>query len=508
MSDITQAALRGVRWNYIGVVTRSGSNFIIGIFLARLLGPKPFGELAAATFVVGIANLLADAGFTSALVQAPKLTDLQIRYVFTVQFLIAIAMTLGCAAISPLVALSFHDPAVRAVLIGISPLFVLQALGQTANALLRRDLKFRTLQIAQLVSYFLGYLVLGIPMAILGGGVWSLVAAQLVQASLYAVMLYWQVRHPIKPTLDSSGAVLMRFGAKVTASNIINYGISNADNFFVGTTFGSTALGFYNRAFSLANQPAETIVGTLQQVLFASCSRAEGRKDAIRRAYLACLSGVAFVTVPIFWGVAGSAASVVTVLYGTQWQPAAPLFEPLMIALSMHALMAMAGPILSSLNLVHREIQTQTISLVIAVAAFSVASRYSSLAMAWAVCGVYVARCIVVSYPVKAVLSIRWRDFLQAVAGPLLLGLTAFLSARALNSFAQHRGIGAGFTLSIVAAGTAGILVILVLLAGRRLIPSGLAGFIVTSTPSFAARLSWVLPQRTIMPHEAIEPTL
>ena len=494
MSDITKAALKGVRWNYLGIVTRSGSNFVIGIFLARLLGPKPFGELAAATFVVGIANLLADAGFTSALVQAPVLTAIQIRYVFTVQVLIAIAMSAGCAAVSPLVALSFHDPAVRAVMLGISPLFILQAAGQTANALLRRDLSFRTLQIAQLMSYFVGYLLVGIPMALLGGGVWSLVCAQLVQAALYAGTLYWAVRHPVRPTLDASGAVLLRFGAKVMASNIINYGITNADNFVVGNRFGSTELGFYNRAFSLANQPAETIVGTLQQVLFASCSRAEGRKDAIRRAYLACLSAVAFVTVPLFWAVAGCASTVVLFLYGKQWAPAAPLFGPLMIALSMHALMAMAGPILASLNLVHREIQSQAASFVIAVCAFVVASRHSLLAVAWSVCGVYVARCILATWPVQHALDLRWRDLLRVIAGPLLLGCTAVATAHAVNAFAQARGLKPVIAIVFVAAVTSVALAVLVLIAGRILIPRELSALATTAMPAVAARLSWILP--------------
>ncbi len=41
------------------------------LILARLLGPQPSGQVAAAQVIVGFANLLADGGFELALVQAP-----------------------------------------------------------------------------------------------------------------------------------------------------------------------------------------------------------------------------------------------------------------------------------------------------------------------------------------------------------------------------------------------------------------------------------------------------
>ena len=423
MSTITKSAFSALRWNYLGFFLRSGSNFLIGIFLARLLGPKPLGQLAAATFVVGIANLIADAGFTSALIQAPALDALQIRFVFTAQFLIAIAMTVLCAALAGPAALFVHDPAVREVIQSISPLFILQAFGQTANALLRRDLQFRTLQTIQLISYFVGYLLIGIPMAYFGYGVWSLVVAQLVQSAFYAALVYGHVRHPVRPGLHVSGAGLLRFGAKTTASNIVNYGVSNVDNFVVGRVFGVPDLGLYNQAFRLASAPTDGIVGTVQQVLFASASRAQGRMQSIRRAYLACLSGVGFIVLPTFWALAVCAPTAILGIYGERWRPAAILFRPLVLALSLHALMAMAGPVLSSLNLVQREVQAQTITLVVAVIVFVTSSRISLVAVCWGALGVYAFRFLIMTRPALMALELRWRDVSRNLAGPSLLAL-------------------------------------------------------------------------------------
>jgi O-antigen/teichoic acid export membrane protein len=441
MSTMTRTAFSALRWNYAGFFARSGSNFIIGILLARLLGPKPFGQIAAAMLVIGIANLVTDAGFTSALIQTPELTDLQIRYVFTLQFLIAMGMTIFCALVSPWVASAFHDPAVRNVLLAISPLFLLQACGQTSNALLRRNLAFRTLQIAEVSSYLLGYLLVGVPLAFAGAGVWSLVAAQMTQSAINATLLFFKVRHGIYPTFHRSGRDLLRYGAKVTLTNLVNYGISNTDTFVVGHWFGSTSLGFYNRAFNLPNAPTDGVVNSLQGVLFASCSRAEGRIVSLRRAYLACLAAIAFIVLPVFWSVSASASTVMVGLYGERWRSAAPLLRPLALALSVHALMAMAGPILSALNLVEREVYAQLRALIVTLALFWVAVRFSVQALAWAVLVAYLCRFLFATYPTLRALELRWSDVWRVLAGPVLLGGLTAVSVGAVNAALRHAGI-------------------------------------------------------------------
>ena len=75
-------------WSYAGVVTRMISQFIIGIVLARLLGPEPFGLVAVAWLIIGICNLFADFGFGSALIQRKEIDARDIRYAFSIQMLI------------------------------------------------------------------------------------------------------------------------------------------------------------------------------------------------------------------------------------------------------------------------------------------------------------------------------------------------------------------------------------------------------------------------------------
>ncbi|MBW4028843.1 MAG: lipopolysaccharide biosynthesis protein [Acidobacteria bacterium] len=492
MSTMTRTAFTALRWNYVGFFARSGSNFMIGILLARLLGPKPFGQIAAAMLVIGIANLITDAGFTSALIQTPALTDLQIRYVFTSQFLIALGMTLVCALASPWVASAFHDPAVRGVLLAISPLFLLQACGQTSNALLRRKLAFRTLQIAEVSSYLLGYLLVGVPLAFAGAGVWSLVAAQMTQSTINAALLYFHVRHSIYPTFDRSGRHLLRFGVKVTLTNIVNYGISNTDTFVVGHWFGSTSLGFYNRAFNLPGAPADGVVNSLQGVLFASCSRAEGRLGSLRRAYLACLAAIAFIVLPPFWAVAAAPATVMVGLYGERWRSAAPLLRPLALALSLHALMAMAGPILSAVNLVEREVYAQLRALVVTLAIFWIAVRFSVHALAWGVLVAYLCRFLLATYPTLRVLQLQWNDVLRVLAGPVLVAILSAVSVGTLNVALMHAGLPPSVAILLLLSTGSMVVLLAIVLAKGFFFPAEFGDLLrkgMTGAPPAAMRL-------------------
>ena len=188
MADhLTQRSFSALLWGYAGFLTRAVAGFVSGLVLARLLGPKPFGQVAAASLVCGFATLLADGGFNLAIVQAPQLEEADVRFAFTFQFLIGSVLTIFCMLIAPNVAGAFHDPTITNVLRFTSLLFTTQTFGQISTALLKRQMAFRRLQVAQIGSYLIGYVLVGIVMAMRGWGVWSLIAAQLVQSAGYSL---------------------------------------------------------------------------------------------------------------------------------------------------------------------------------------------------------------------------------------------------------------------------------------------------------------------------------
>jgi O-antigen/teichoic acid export membrane protein len=160
---------------------------MIGLVLARLLGPATYGLMAIAWIVLGPAMIIADAGLGLALVQRQLLTSEAIRYCFCPQSMIGLVVAGILCAIAPFWAAFLAMPELENVLLALSSIVLVQAFGLTAVNLLRRCLDFRRLQLLQVAALLSSTLLVSLPLALAGMGVWSLVAGALMNVAIVAV---------------------------------------------------------------------------------------------------------------------------------------------------------------------------------------------------------------------------------------------------------------------------------------------------------------------------------
>ena len=466
-TSLSHRAMIAMQWNYGGFLFRTLAGIGVSVVLARLLGPEPFGLIGVAALLFGLGNQIADGGFSSALIQARDLDQRRIRSVFTAQVLIGLSMTVAAYISAPLIAGIFHHAGVADVIRQTAPLFVTQSFGHTATGLLKRRMAFKPVQSAQIASY-IGYAGCATVLALAGYGVQSLIAAQLVQALVYSVCVYAVVRHSVRPCFDASGAGLLWFGSKITSANILNWMISNVDNFVVGRTFGPVSLGLYSRAFNLASNPSEGFVGAVQQVLFAACSRVDQNHERMRRAYVTCVSGVSLVCFPVFLTCSAASYPIITALYGNRWADAAPLFCAFTLAMPLFCLMALAGPVLSASDRMNQDIRAQAVSLGVCAVLVMLASLISVRAVAYSLPIAYAFRFWRVTQPVLLLLRLRWSDVWDVVAGPAWAGLfTAGCVYVTANLIAAVGGVTGGLLLGVLSlVGASAFFVILVTAAG------------------------------------------
>jgi lipopolysaccharide exporter len=457
--NLTRTTGRALRWNYLGVVVRLFLSFGINILLTRLLGPKPFGELAIAMIVFGFGNLLATVGITSALIQKPELDDRDIRFCFTCQMAVGIFMTLLLLATAPLWAIFFHAPGVTPVLRVFSLLFLFQTFGTTAIALLNRKQDSRTIQIVSIVSYLIAYLGIGVPLALLGAGIWSLVLAQLSQAFFSSLIAYGKVRHSLMPRFHPDHMGMLTFGFRILGANICSWGISNLDNTVVGRVSGQVPLGLYSRAFSLAAMPAEGIISGLLQVLLPAFARVQADTAKLSRVYASAFGALLLVLAPMFAAMAAAPDAVVLGLYGRKWIGAVAFFQPLALAIPINAITALSGPTLAARGKPQREFHMQFLTVAIAAIAFIVAVRWSVLALSWTVLAVYLVRFALLTGAANREIGGSWRGLLVSSWPGLALALIAASSARALDLFflpthdvARLAVVGSGSALCVLAA--------------------------------------------------------
>lgn len=472
-SSLVSRSLKALKWSYAGLLARIGLQLIAQIVIARLIGPSAFGSASAAIFVMAVTYLVAELGLGPALIQQksdPTAHDLRLvlrRIVIATSF--AALITIVC---SEYVALFWGDPDVGPLIECLIVALVAQAAGLISLALLRRQLDFKWIQIAQVSGYFVGFVVVGIAVASAGGGAWSLVSAWIAQNIFTTVLLYWRTRHPIDFWRSASDANqgIVGYGYRILLTNIANWTIENIDNLMIGRAFGTHALGTYTVSYNLVRTPTNHLVTSIQQVLFPASAQAHSSTDGHALAYLIVVWVVSLIAFPVFLSVAVLAPTVVDALYGAKWESAATILLPLAIAMPFHAVMAVGGPILWGRGQAIRELKVQAVLAIAMVALLILLANFSMTAMVWGVVAVYFCRAVWIQSQVASTLGIEHKSLFRALHPGLVVG---FVSATVIflgNNLWQEVGLSSLPRLGVAVA-TGALLAAGVLALARKLLP-------------------------------------
>jgi lipopolysaccharide exporter len=345
VAPLSKSTFKGLQWTYgasiVGSLLQVGYTAAMG----RLLSPADFGVLAIALVFLRFGQYFAQMGVGPALIQSPTMTDRKIRTAFAMNVVLSTTVALVFVAIAGLSRNLLDDASVVPVVRVMAAGMVLGGLGTTAEALLRRELRFRQLAINQLVSFAVGYLLVGLSAAALGAGVWSLVAAHLSQTALHTVMNVTARRHPMRGGWNRREAVeLVSFGGRVSIIGFTEFLGTSLDTLVIGRVAGGAPLGQYNRAYLLVNLPLERLMHGVQSVLFPAFSQIQEERERLARVYRSALGVAAAVLIPTATGMAMAAAPLVRVVLGDQWTLAGQVL-PFLAFSAVGSLLALLGAI-------------------------------------------------------------------------------------------------------------------------------------------------------------------
>ena len=191
-----------------------------------------------AIVVIGFVTLFRDLGVGSAVIQRGGASSEWLSTLFWLAVASGIAVTIVTILVAPLIAEVYREPALTDILRALSLSFAITGLGVVHQAVLERDLRYRSVAKVETSASIAGS-VAALVLAVAGGGVWSLVALTLVTA-LVGSALFWSAsgwRPGFVFTLrdaHSGGS----FGAGLTPFNLANYLARNADYFLIGRSLG------------------------------------------------------------------------------------------------------------------------------------------------------------------------------------------------------------------------------------------------------------------------------
>lgn len=426
LSNLADRAIRGVFWSAIERLGPQVVQFVISIVLARLLLPEQFGLIGMLSIFLGLGKLFLDSGFGQALIQKRDATDLHYSSVFYANICLSlVASGILCLA-APLIAGFFGKPLLTPLTRALSLGLVLNAFGLIQGVLLTKRLNFRTqMKISLMAS--IGSGVVGITMAVLGFGVWSLIAQNLSSA-LFGTLLLWAFNTWRPRAIFSLAALrgLFGFGSRLLASSILDTVFQNLYNVVIGKLFTPADLGHYTRAYTLQQLPAQTLSGSVGRVTLPLFAEIQNDPVRVRNGFQKAFRALALVNFPLMIGLLVCARPLVLTLLTDKWAPAIPYLQFLCVVGLLYPLHAINLNVLLALGRSDLFLRLEITKKILTV----------------------------------IVLTFTWRWGIEAmIIGQIVLSLVAYY----LNSYYNRRLLGYGLGQQmrdalpyLVAAGTMG----------------------------------------------------
>jgi O-antigen/teichoic acid export membrane protein len=460
---------RGISWVGVGHIVSQLAWFGSLLLVAALVPPGEFASVAIAMVVVQVAWLVVGSGTRGALVLTPQVSRAHVRRELIANGATGLALGLGAALLAgPLVGI-FTPGADPMVLQVLAVSVALYGLSIVPLALLQKEMQFKRHAAANASAALLAS-GLAVAAAFAGLGVWALVLRQILFQALLAAFA-WAGARALVPAAGADEARARRdpVARWFLALAVIAFVSLNIDYVVVGRFTDVTQIGLYSLAFAMAFAPVTQFAWQIGKVLFASAARTE---DAAAVAVHAAKA--ARLTALVVWPLAAPAVVLAPVvlpaLLGPEWRPMILPFQLLLIAGAGHAVLAVIREFLLGTGNVRACLRVDVAWLVATVLALL------ALVPAFGITGAAVAHVALLVPLTCAYMALAARRLgLQPAAlwRSIRLILVAVAIQGLLTGFEAEltRWAGASSSVAAVLGALAGVLAVLLVLAGGETPP-------------------------------------
>lgn len=386
-TDLRRRVVVGIAYSSASRAATHVIGLVSLMVLARLLTPGDFGLVAMAAVLVGLADVVRDAGLTTAIVRHADLNAAQASNIFWLNLALTASMLVLALILSPWVD-SELGAGVGGVVIGMLAAALVGAAGQQHLGLIRRALRFDLAMKASVYSRSLSSLV-AVAAAFAGAGYWSLVWGALAgEMASSAVAWRYCGWRPTRPRRGVGTRPLLDYGVRMLGFNLMAYAATNLHTLLIGRMLSAPAAGLYARAFGVHRQFREWVVAAPRQVMPAALARAASDPEAVAAYYYRGTSllviagcGISFVCIVL-------PRELILTLFGARWEDAVELVRILAYGVVAQFICASTGWIYSSVGDVRRMIRWGFVgwgAMILGVAtAAPFLDDHGPAAMAWA----------------------------------------------------------------------------------------------------------------------------
>lgn len=363
--EIVDKVLSGARWAVILRLSGQAISWISAIIVVRFISPHDYGLNAMLEAPLELLGLLSTIGLDLALVRARNVEEHELRSVFGWLLLINGLLFLAYFFGGSLLALYFNEPRLEPLAKVLAFVFLLAPFRVIPNALLDRNLKFRLRAFAEFIASVISAITT-LLLAVLGAGVWALVAGLLVNRTLLAFILMLLEPWIIRPSLSFSAVrPMMIFGGILSLSGAVVLITDKLVTLIGGPILGAGLLGIFSVTLQFALLPLAKIMPVVNPIIFPAFSKFQDQRDAAAHYLRKSLGIVSLGLFPIMIGLACISDEFVATVLGDKWTAVALPLSLLSTVMPFRMMTSFLRPVLASMGRADLSLRSTLISLAI-----------------------------------------------------------------------------------------------------------------------------------------------
>ena len=459
----TDGVARASRHTMLAQVTTMVSRLAVNVILARLLTPSDFGVVAAGIVIMMVAWQITDLGTSSVIIQRDVIDDALVCSLFYVNLVLGVCLAAGMFVLAHPLAIMLRQPEAASAIQALSSICLIGALGNMHHSLLRRTLQFSRLAVINIANAVTSGVV-GIALAIAGGGLWALVVGVIAGTSVSTMgAWYYQAWRPSAQLDLGRLRLVARASAHFFYTSALAITFNQLDKVIVSRMLGGGALGTYSLAQRTVTAPINTVSEAVSTVSFSVFARDQNDAGALRAGATRAGGVVALVVLPTTVGLAVLAHQAVVVVYGARWDAAIPVVEILAPLAAVQAISNVPRSLMYAMGRSDWLYRWGLTYCVVGAMVMVVASRWGLVGVSFGLAAVVGVLAPIEMKMALGLIDMHLRTFVRSLLP--LVGISAIMGLAAWLIAAGLDGVGFGPGLQLVVGTLGGVLVFAALMA-------------------------------------------
>ena len=326
--SLKEKTAKGIFWGGLSNGIQQVVSLSFGIILARyLLTPEDYGTAGMLSVFTGMAALLQDSGFTTALINKRNATDKDFNAVFWFSVTVGVSLYIILFFCAPFIADFFHTPELKSVARVLFLWFLIGCTATVHNAILIKKLMIKEKAKAEVSALFISCVV-GVTLAWFGYGYWSIIIQTVVHGTV-GVLFRWYYS-PWRPSFHINFNPLKEmfpFSVKLLLTGIFTTINGNIFSILLGRFYTRPEVGYYNQGYKwvfMGYSVVWNMVNGVSQPVLAEVAFDRERQKHIFRKMLRFISFIAF---PAMLGLALVSQEVIVITVTDKWLPSVPIMQ-------------------------------------------------------------------------------------------------------------------------------------------------------------------------------------